>query len=52
MRKKNPLHILAHAIEGMLPKNKQRPHMVDRLKLINGSTHTYEAQKPETLTLN
>ncbi len=51
MRKKNPSHILRHAIEGMLPKNKLQAGMIERLKLVNGPTHIYEAQKPETLTI-
>ncbi len=51
MRKKNPAHILRHAISGMLPKNKLQSGMVERLKLVNGDTHQYEAQKPETIVL-
>lgn len=51
MRTKNPAHILEHAIAGMLPKNKLQANMLGRLKLINGPTHKYEAQKPETLSI-
>lgn len=51
MRKKNPAHILRHAISGMLPKNKLQSGMIERLKLVDGATHQYEAQKPETITL-
>jgi large subunit ribosomal protein L13 len=51
MRKKKPSHILKHAIEGMLPKNKLQASMIDRLKLVDGATHIYEAQKPQTITL-
>ena len=51
MRDKNPTHILRHAIEGMLPKNKLKSDMSLRLKLVIGSDHEYAAQKPETITL-
>ena len=51
MRKKNPSHIVKHAVLGMLPKNKLQAHMIERLKLVNGATHQYEAQKPQTITL-
>ena len=51
MRKKKPSHILKHAVEGMLPKNKLQADMIDRLKLVDGATHQYEAQKPQTITL-
>jgi large subunit ribosomal protein L13 len=51
MRKKNPAHILRHAIAGMLPKNKLQSGMIERLKLVNGPAHQYEAQKPETIVL-
>lgn len=51
MRKKRPAHILKHAIEGMLPKNKLQADMIDRLKLVDGSAHQYDAQKPELITL-
>jgi large subunit ribosomal protein L13 len=51
MRKKNPAHILRHAITGMLPKNKLQSAMIERLKLVDGTVHQYEAQKPQTITL-
>ncbi len=51
MRTKNPIHILGHAISGMLPKNKLHDDMFARLKLVVGSNHTYEAQKPEALSI-
>ena len=50
MRIKNPAHIVEHAVSGMLPKNKLRDRMVDRLKVVVGSEHQYAAQKPESLT--
>jgi large subunit ribosomal protein L13 len=51
MRTKNPTHILRHAVEGMLPKNRLKNDMSLRLKLVIGASHEFEAQKPETITL-
>ena len=51
MREINPTHIIIHAVSGMLPKNKLREKMLDRLKVVTGATHPYAAQKPETLSL-
>jgi large subunit ribosomal protein L13 len=51
MKIKNPTHMLRHAIEGMLPKNKLADDMKKRIKLVIGTAHEFEAQKPETITL-
>lgn len=51
MREKNPAHILRHAIEGMLPKNRLGSKMSLRLKVVSGGSHEFEAQKPESITL-
>ena len=51
MRKLNPAHIISHAVSEMLPKNKLREKMLDRLKVVAGAEHQYAAQKPETLSL-
>lgn len=51
MREIKPTHIITHAVSGMLPKNKLREKMLDRLKVVAGSEHPYAAQKPETLSL-
>lgn len=51
MRKKNPSHILRHAVLGMLPKNRLQADMIERLKLVVTDTHQYEAQKPQSLSL-
>ncbi len=48
---KKPIKPLESAISGMLPKNKLRKGMMARLKLFTGTEHTFEAQKPETLSL-
>ncbi len=50
MRKNKPTEIVRHAVLGMLPKNKLQNDMIQRLKLERGSTHGYEAQKPEILS--
>jgi large subunit ribosomal protein L13 len=51
MRDKNPTHMLRHAIEGMLPKNRLRDGMSKRLKLVIGGSHEFEAQKPEVVAV-
>ena len=51
MRKKNPAHILRHAVAGMLPKNRLQSDMLERLKLVVGDTHQFDAQKPEQLSI-
>ena len=48
---KKPTEALKKSISWMLPKNKLRRQMLDRLKLVEGSEHTYSAQKPELITL-
>lgn len=49
MREKDPTHIIAHAVIGMLPKTRHRDAMMMRLRVEAGSTHAYEAQKPVSL---
>ena len=49
MREKDPTHIIAHAVIGMLPKTKHRDAMMLRLRVVSGSNHSYEAQKPTSL---
>lgn len=48
---KKPTRALESAISGMLPKNKLRKAMQQRLKLFSWSEHTYAAQQPVTLEL-
>lgn len=48
---KKPTEALSKAVSGMLPKNKLRSDMMARLKLVAGQEHTYQAQKPEQITL-
>jgi large subunit ribosomal protein L13 len=51
MIKKNPNHIISHAVKGMLPKNKLRTIMMDHLHLFDSAEHTHEAQQPQELNL-
>ena len=51
MRETHPTRILQHAISGMLPKNRLHDGMLDRLKLVTGEVHQFEAQKPEILSI-
>ncbi len=48
---KKPTRALEAAVSWMLPKNKLRKNMSQRLKLFTGGEHTFAAQKPETLAL-
>jgi len=48
---KHPSKAFRLAVSGMLPKNKLRDGMADRLKLVAGETHEYEAQKPIKIEL-
>lgn len=49
MMEKNPTEILRKAVSGMLPKNKLRKPLMQKLKLFAGSEHPHEAQSPQTL---
>jgi large subunit ribosomal protein L13 len=51
LEKKHPGKTLELAIRGMLPKNKLRKDMLSRLKIFMTEEHTFQAQKPETITL-
>lgn len=46
-----PQEVLEKAVHGMLPKNKLRPVMMDRLKLYVGGEHPHTAQKPVEVTI-
>lgn len=49
---KHPERVVEKAVKGMLPKNKLGNKLYTNLKVIIGSEHNMEAQKPETLDLN
>jgi large subunit ribosomal protein L13 len=44
-----PEEVLRLAVNGMLPKNKMRPYLMNKLKLYAGPDHPHAAQKPEPL---
>jgi len=43
---KNPTELLRLAVKRMLPKNALARHMLDKLKLVVGNEHTFQAQQP------
>lgn len=47
VRRKNPCHIVRHAVRGMLPDNHTRAVLMRRLKVYPGAEHPHAAQKPE-----
>jgi len=49
MQKKNPKKIIFEAIKGMIPRNKLRKEIMDKLKIYPDTEHPHEAQKPEEL---
>lgn len=51
MLAKHPERIIAHAVKGMLPKNRLNRKILKKLKVYAGSEHNHKAQKPETLTI-
>lgn len=46
MMKKDPTHIIKHAVEGMMPANRIATHQSRRLKIFTGIEHGMEAQQP------
>lgn len=48
---KDPAKAIQNAVYGMLPKNKLRPAMMQRLRVYPGMEHKQEAQKPVKLEL-
>ena len=50
MMEKKPEEVVAHAVSGMLPKNKLRARMMTRLRVFAGAEHTHAAQKPEVIS--
>jgi large subunit ribosomal protein L13 len=49
---KQPTRVLEKAIHGMLPKNKLRPLMMERLKLYAGGEHPHAGQQPVPVSLS
>jgi large subunit ribosomal protein L13 len=48
---KDPAKAIQNAVYGMLPKNKLRPEMMQRLRVYSGTEHKHEAQTPVKLEL-
>mgnify|MGYP003831302577 CR=1 FL=1 len=46
---KNPAKAIEDAVYGMLPKNKLRPDMMQRLRVYPGAEHKQNAQTPKKL---
>ena len=41
LRRRNPNEIIRHSVKGMLPQNKLRDSMLNRLKVFEGPEHDY-----------
>ena len=42
LRERKPEDIIVHAVKGMLPQNKLRDKMLNRLKVFEGQDHSYQ----------
>ncbi len=51
MLETKPEQIIIHAVKGMLPKNALGRKLIKKLKVVAGSKHPYESQKPKTLSI-
>ncbi len=51
LRERRPELLIQRAVEGMLPHNALGRKMARKLKVIVGSDHRYDAQKPEPLKM-
>ena len=49
---KKPIHVVEHAVKGMLPKNRLGSAIYRNLHVLTGPDHPYEAQKPNKINLN
>jgi large subunit ribosomal protein L13 len=49
---KNPARLVEKSVKGMLPKNKLGADLFRNLKVVIGTEHDHEAQKPKTINLN
>lgn len=52
MRAKHPEKIIAHAVKGMLPKNRLGRQMLTKLKIYRGAEHPHKAQQPQPMTIS
>jgi len=51
MLNSHPDRIIKRAVKGMLPKTKLGRAMIKKLHIFKGPDHTFQAQKPKTLSL-
>ena len=51
VRATNPTRILEIAVAGMIPRNRLKKHVLDKLKIYAGSEHPHAGQKLETLSI-
>ena len=49
---KDPARLVEKAVKGMLPKNKLGADLFRNLRVVVGSEHNHEAQKPENFDIN
>ena len=52
LQAKDARRLVEHAIKGMLPKNILGAEIYRNLRVIIGSEHNHEAQKPKTININ
>lgn len=51
MKARNPSHILRHAIEGMMPRNRMTEKQLKRLRVFAGQEHDLQAQQAVSVNL-
>jgi len=51
MMKEKPEQLIYHAVKGMLPHTRLGRQMLKKLRVYTGTTHTHEAQQPESFEL-
>ena len=49
---KDPARLVEKSVKGMLPKNKLGAALFRNLKVVVGTEHSHEAQKPKSINLN
>ena len=50
-RERHPEFIIEHAVKGMLPKNRIAAHMLTKLRVFAGPTHTHAANNPVKISV-
>lgn len=49
--KKDPEHVIRHAVKGMLPKSKLGAKLLKKLKVYRDANHPHKAQSPKPLAV-